>query len=199
VTTTFFLVRHAAHDNLGSYLAGRSVDVSLGKDGRAQAQRLAARMRRERFDAIHTSPRKRTCETAVFIGDAVGLAEEIEPDLDEIDFGEEWCGRTFDELNGDPAWRSWNSDRANARTPAGEALADVQVRMCRHMQSVRAAYAEGAVVLVSHADPIKAAIAGQLRLPIETIDRFDIAPASLSTLVVGDWGAKLLQLNEVTP
>jgi hypothetical protein len=26
---------------------------------------------------------------------------------------------------------------------------------------------------------------------------FDISPASISTLVVGDWGAKVLSMNEV--
>ena len=39
MTTTFFLVRHAAHDNLGGYLAGRMEGVRLGPDGRAQAER----------------------------------------------------------------------------------------------------------------------------------------------------------------
>jgi broad specificity phosphatase PhoE len=195
--TTFFLVRHAAHDNLGSYLAGRLVDPSLGEDGRAQAKRLAKRMRRERFEAIHTSPRKRTRETAARIAAAVDLSEQVAPDLDEIDFGADWCGRTFDELNADPRWREWNSDRAAAKTPSGESLAGVQERVCRHMRCLSADTRERAVVLVSHADVIKAAVAGQIGLPLEAIDRLEIAPASVTTLVVGDWGAKLIGLNEV--
>jgi broad specificity phosphatase PhoE len=195
--TTFFLVRHAAHDNLGLYLAGRLVDPSLGEDGRAQAKRLAERMRRERFEAIHTSPRKRTRETAARIAATVDLTEEVEPDLDEIDFGADWCGRTFDELAGDPRWREWNRDRAAAKTPTGESLADVQERVCRHMRCLSAGTRERAVVLVSHADVIKAAVAGQIGLPLAAIDRLEIAPASVTTLVVGDWGAKLIGLNEV--
>ena len=48
VTTTFFLVRHAAHDNLGAYLAGRMPGVRLGEAGSAQAGRLAKRHERAR-------------------------------------------------------------------------------------------------------------------------------------------------------
>ncbi|RUV20061.1 histidine phosphatase family protein, partial [Mesorhizobium sp. M5C.F.Ca.IN.020.32.2.1] len=35
MTTTFFLIRHAAHDNVGAYLAGRMAGVCLGDTGRA--------------------------------------------------------------------------------------------------------------------------------------------------------------------
>ncbi|MDR6758664.1 broad specificity phosphatase PhoE [Mycoplana sp. BE70] len=40
MTTTFFLVRHAAHDNVGRFLAGRAGGVALSEPGRAQARRL---------------------------------------------------------------------------------------------------------------------------------------------------------------
>jgi broad specificity phosphatase PhoE len=51
-------------------------------------------------------------------------------------------------------------------------------------------------VLVSHADVLKAALAHWLGLSLDSLQRFDIAPASLSTVAVGDWGAKVLSLNE---
>jgi broad specificity phosphatase PhoE len=194
--TTFFLVRHAAHDNVGSFLAGREVDVPLGAAGREQAERLALRMSRERADMIHTSPRRRTRETAAAVAAAMGLRETVAENLDEIDFGKEWCGRSFDDLNCEPLWRTWNKERAMARTPAGESLADVQRRVVGHMERVRGDAPEKSAVLVSHADPIKLALAHYLELRVESIDRFDIAPASISAIVVGDWGAKLLGLNE---
>src|SRR4051794_41277214 len=56
MTTTFFLLRHAAHDNLGSYLAGRTPGICLGPAGRAQALRLAERMRRGPFQGIFSQP-----------------------------------------------------------------------------------------------------------------------------------------------
>ncbi len=54
-----------------------------------------------------------------------------------------------------------------------------------------------ALVLVSHADVIKAAVCHFLGMPIESWTRFDIGPASITTVVTGDWGAKLIGLNEV--
>lgn len=196
MTTTFLLVRHAAHDNVGGFLAGREVDVPLGEAGRAQAKRLAKRMSREPVRRLYSSPRVRTRETAAAIASAIKLPEEVAADLDEIDFGESWCGRTFDDLNREAAWRRWNAERATARTPAGESLADVQQRVVNLIEAVRNAAAGSAIVLVSHADVIKLAVAYFMGLPLAGIDRFDIAPASISTLVVGDWGAKLIGLNE---
>ncbi|MQU81851.1 histidine phosphatase family protein, partial [Sinorhizobium meliloti] len=64
MTTTFLLVRHAAHDRVGCFLAGRTGDVPLGIAGREQAQRLAARLAGEGIGSIYASPRKRTQETA---------------------------------------------------------------------------------------------------------------------------------------
>jgi broad specificity phosphatase PhoE len=195
--TTFFLVRHAAHDDVGRFLAGRSVGISLGEAGRAQAGRIAERMRRERFDAIHASPRERTQETAAAISSACGVAPvETAIALDEIDFGD-WSGRTFDELNNDPDWGHWNAERSVARTPGGETMLDVQSRVLSCMERLAKDHHGEALVLVSHADVIKAAVCHCLGLPLDGCFRFDVAPASITTIVTGDWGAKLIGLNEV--
>jgi len=56
---------------------------------------------------------------------------------------------------------------------------------------------EQSVILVSHSDVIKAALLYHLGMPIDSYSRFDISPASVSTLIVGDWGSKILRMNEV--
>jgi probable phosphoglycerate mutase len=197
MTTTFFMVRHAAQDNVDGILAGRSSGVVLGESGLAQAARLGQRLRRERFDAIHASPRERTRETAIAIAGAYGLREiHANPALDEIDFGE-WSGRAFEELASDPDWRQWNEDRARARAPGGETMIEVQARVVSCMESLAKQHRGGALVLVSHADVIKATVCHYLGLPVEGCFRFDIAPASVTTIVTGDWGGKVLGLNEI--
>jgi probable phosphoglycerate mutase len=50
---------------------------------------------------------------------------------------------------------------------------------------------------VSHSDVIKAALLYHLGMPIDAYGRLEIEPASISTLVVGEWGSKILRLNEV--
>src|SRR4051812_49723617 len=94
-------------------------------------------MGRESAVAIHSSPRRRTRETAAAIGAEMGIDEEVAFELDEIDFGVDWCGRAFDDLNTDARWRQWNEARSTARTPAGEALSDVQRRIVGHMEHMR--------------------------------------------------------------
>ncbi|MER8482124.1 histidine phosphatase family protein [Mesorhizobium sp. M1322] len=196
MTTTFFLIRHAAHDNVGDYLAGRMAGVCLGDTGKAQALRLAGHMAPKPLAAICCSPRERTLETAKPIAvacspDKITICQE----LDEIDFGA-WSGKTFEELNQDADWRVWNSRRQQARTPGGETMLDVQQRVTSLMQQLRKRYQNQSVALVSHADVIKAAVCKVLGLPLGDCFRFDIDPASITTVVSGDWGSKLIRLNE---
>jgi probable phosphoglycerate mutase len=198
MTTTFFLVRHAAHDNVGAFLAGRAEGIHLGPEGRSQAGRLAQRMRRERFESIHASPRERTQETANAIGEACGVAVQTAPALDEVDFGE-WSGKTFEVLNEDSSWRHWNERRDIARTPNGESMSGVMDRVTGFMEGLRARHPTGAVVLVSHADVIKSAVCHVLGLPADRCFRFEISPASITAVAWGDWGSKLLSLNEPSP
>jgi broad specificity phosphatase PhoE len=197
MTTTMFLLRHAAHDNVGSYLAGRSPGILLGPAGHAQAQRLGTRMRREKFAAIFSSPRERTWETAKAVSDESRIGPvELRDELDEVDFGS-WSGKTFNELADDPRWGQWNSARAKAVTPAGESMETVQQRVCNCMDTLVGRFPAAAVVLVSHADVIKAAICKVLGLSTDHCCRFVIDPASISTVVIGSWGSKLLRLNEI--
>ncbi|TIP83886.1 MAG: histidine phosphatase family protein [Mesorhizobium sp.] len=196
MTTKFLLIRHAAHDNVGDYLAGRMAGVCLGETGRAQALRLASHMAPEPLAAICCSPRERTMETAKPIAIACNPEKiTICQELDEIDFGA-WSGKTFEELNQDADWRVWNSQRQQARTPGGETMLDVQQRVISLMQKLRKHYQNQSVALISHADVIKAAVCKVLGLPLGDCFRFDIDPASITTVVSGDLGSKLIRLNE---
>ncbi|MFL5011000.1 histidine phosphatase family protein [Rhizobium sp.] len=198
MTVTFFLVRHAAHDNVGNFLAGCTAGISLGEAGRSQVQRLGQRLRREDITEIYTSPRERTRETAEGIASACGLSlPQTDNALDEVNFGD-WSGKTFEALNDDPLWRRWNTTRSLTRTPGGETMLDVQTRIFGLMETLASGGDKNRIALVSHADVIKAGVSHVLGLPIDAWPRFDIAPASVTTVVIGDWGAKVMTLNEVT-
>ncbi|MCG5486208.1 MAG: phosphoglycerate mutase family protein [Sinorhizobium meliloti] len=196
MTTTFLLVRHAAHDRVGCFLAGRTGDVPLGTAGREQAQRLAARLAGEGIGSIYASPRKRTQETAAAIAAASEVAEVVTTEaLDEVDFGD-WSGKTFDVLDTDPLWRRWNAMRSLVRAPGGETMLDVQCRAVGLVAALAQRHGKEKVALVSHADVIKTLVCHILGLSADAWPRFEIAPASVSVLVMGDWGAKILTLNE---
>lgn len=196
MTTTFHLVRHAAHDGVGSVLCGRMPGVTLGSTGREQARRLGHRFAGEAIAAVQSSPLERARETAEPIAAGTGCTVEVNESITEIELGA-WSGRRFMELRDDPAWSSWNTARAVSRPPGGETMLEAQTRIVHTMEALRGAYRERAVVLVSHGDVIKAALLYHLGLPVDAYPRIEIEPASVSTLVVGDWGAKVVRLNEV--
>lgn len=200
MSTVFLLVRHAAHDNVGGFLAGRMSGVKLGPDGRAQAERLAQSLRHEAIAAIHASPQQRTQETALAIAAAQGIGRiATAPELDEIAFGAAWQGRDFPTLEQDPAWRQWNSQRSLARTPGGERMLDVQARAMNLIERLLPRHENQSVALVTHADVIKALVSYIVGLPIDAWPRLEIEPASVSRIVIGDWGAKLIGLNQPAP
>ena len=195
MTTTVLLARHAAHDRLDRVLCGRMPGVSLSGEGRAQAGRLAERLARRHPTALYTSPLDRARETAAPLAARLGLDPRVAEGLAEIDVGD-WTGRSFDELRGDPAWTAWNTRRSLARPPGGETMLAVQARAVGWLERARAGHGDETIALVSHADVIKAVLAHYLGLPLDQIGRFEVGPASTSTLVVGDWGAKVQALNE---
>ena len=195
MTTTFLLVRHAAHDRVGTVLCGRMPGIHLGEAGREQARRLAEGFTNETVASVQSSPLERALETAEPIAAAAGRSVEVNDGIVEIDFGP-WTGQTFAALNGDPQWAGWNGARSVSRPPGGETMLEAQARVVAVLERLRSAYGGRKVVLVSHQDVIKAALLYHLGLPIDAYARIDIDPASVSTLAVGDWGAKVIRMNE---
>lgn len=198
MTTTFFLIRHASHGLLGRVLTGRTLDVSLSPEGRDQAQRLGCRFSGEPISAVQSSPQARCQETAAPIAQSVKRPVELAEAVDEIDIGE-WTGRDLETLASDPRWQCWNEARSTTRAPGGETMSEVQDRVIAHLTRVRASHPEGQIVVVSHADVIRAAVLYYLGASLDLFHRIEISPAGISTLVIGDWGAKVFSLNEIVP
>jgi broad specificity phosphatase PhoE len=188
-------VRHGAHDLLGRVLVGRN-DVSLNDKGRAQAARVAERLEREDIAAVLSSPRTRTQETAEVIGAAVGRPVQIEEAINEVDIGA-WTGRTFEELQNEPSWQRWNDARLVARPPGGESMLQVQVRMVDAMERVRATAPGSRNVIVSHSDPIRAAVLYYLGMSVDEFGRIEISPCAVTTIAVGNRGPRVVSLNEI--
>lgn len=197
--TTFLLVRHGAHDWVGRGIAGRQPDVSLNAEGRRQAQELVQRLAGVALDAIYCTPQPRTQQTAQPLAAARGLPLQVRDAFDEVDMGE-WVGKSFRELEalGEP-WRHWCERRASAHPPGGEPFAEVPRRSMAGLRQLRDAHPEGNVLIVSHGDVIKAMVASCLNMSFDDLERFDIAPASVSTLAMAaDW-MQLRLLNAQGP
>jgi broad specificity phosphatase PhoE len=196
--TTFLLVRHAAHQQLDHVLVGRMAGVTLAEEGREQARRLARFLLADRITAVQSSPRERAQETAAPIASQAALPVNIASALDELDVGD-WTGPSFAVLNDDAGWIAWNTARGTARPPNGESMAELQRRILAHLQVLHEASPGGRIVLVSHAEVIRAAVLHALRMPLDDFARIEIAPASISTLAVDRCGCELVALNRAVP
>lgn len=193
MTATVLLVRHAAHEHQGVTQVGRMDGVRLGPKRESHLGWLKARFAREPLTAVRASPIARAQETAAAL--AGGLPVETDPALTEVDFGR-WTGVTFEALEADPEWRQWNASKSTFRIPGGETVLEMQGRMVDAVDRARRDHTGGTVAIVSHGDPIKSVIAYHLGAPVDRIDDFEVDHPSVSGLVVGDWGAKVLFVNE---
>lgn len=197
MAAVFLLIRHAAHVHLDRLFSGRLPGVPLSEEGRAQAARLGAALAATGIDRIEHSPLDRTRETAAAIAAARSVTPPMaaaEP-LIELDLGD-WTGRSWREFGDDPAWRAWNERRGSARVPGGETMGEAQARIVDHLKTLAAREDGRTIAVVTHADMIRAAVAHVLGLPLDHLLRFDVDPASVTRVVWGDWGARLMSLNE---
>jgi probable phosphoglycerate mutase len=191
--TRLIFIRHAATDAVGRRIAGRSA-VPLNDVGRAQADRLAHRLVAEAIDVVYTSPEERARDTARPLAAARGLEAIAAPELDEIDYGD-WTGRNFGDLAALPEWLAFNTMRSVTRIPNGELIIEVQQRVVGFIDRVRSGRLGESLALVSHAEPIRAALAYYLGVPIDLALRYDVDPASVSIIELGSGGPRVRSLN----
>ncbi|HLS80232.1 MAG TPA: histidine phosphatase family protein [Steroidobacter sp.] len=201
MSTRFLLVRHGACERMDDLLFGRVIDVPLSRRGRMQSARLAQGVDGLPVLRIEASPRVRAQQTAQPMAERLGCTVLPCAELDEVDFGR-WAGQPFQELALDPEWRRWNQQRDSACTPAGETMAGVQKRIVDHMRRLAAeslrAHANDVVVLVTHAEVIRAALLYCLHEPFGRYATLRIDPACVSTVEVSARAMRVLGVNRST-
>ena len=195
--TVALFVRHGVTGTTGKVLPGRARGLHLADAGRAQAEAVAERLARlEKVDAVYSSPLERTRETAAAIGRRLGLKVTAERGLLECDFGE-WTGAELKALVKLPEWRTVQRYPSGFRFPKGESFKEMQTRITETVARLRARHPGQTVVLVSHADPIKAAVADAAGTPLDLFQRLVISPCSVTAIAYGDGGPVVLSVNSL--
>jgi probable phosphoglycerate mutase len=179
--TTFFLIRHGAHDWLGRELVGRKAGVPLNEEGREQAQAIARQLAAVSLDAIYASPLERALETAAPLAAQTRLPVQVDESFHEIDFGR-WTGRTFADLEADSLWQDWNTARATACGAGGETMASAQARALAGLGRLARKHAHGRVAVFSHGDVIKAILAHDRGLSLNDLTAIAVDPGSISEI-----------------
>jgi broad specificity phosphatase PhoE len=173
------LVRHGHHDLVDRVLCGRMPGVPLNEFGCRQMANTAEILRRHAPLVVQSSPQRRALQSAVIIANRCGCAVEIASGFDEIDVGR-WTGAAFADLVSDRQWRKWNERRGSARPPGGESMTALQRRVIVHLEQFGGQ--SGTMVIVSHAEPIRAALMYYLGIPLGNFHSVAIDPASISTI-----------------
>ena len=193
--TTVLLVRHGRTPTTGKVLPGRAKGLHLSDEGRRQAEAAAERIASlGSVDALYCSPLERTRETAAPIAKALSMRAVTDRGLLECDFGY-WTGQSLAKLSKLPEWRTVQQAPSTFRFPGGESFTEMQVRMVSAIDRIRAAHPGGTVVCVSHADPIKAAVAHALGTHIDLFQRIVISTCSVSVLAWHAGGPIVLAVN----
>lgn len=182
---TFLLIRHGLCDHVGRELAGRRADVHLNEAGRTQAVRLAEQLRDLTLDCVISSPLPRARETAEPLVQGRQLPLQIDDRLTEIDYGE-WTGKQLTELAGIDSWSRYNALRSVTRIPQGELMLEVQSRAISALEDRRKSYPDGRCAVFTHGDVIRSAVAHFAGIPLDLFHRLEIAPASVSVVVVSE-------------
>ncbi|MGE5221578.1 MAG: histidine phosphatase family protein [Omnitrophica WOR_2 bacterium] len=196
----FLLVRHGENNFVKKgRLAGRLPGVHLNEKGIAQAQAvadaLAQRLKETPVKAVYSSPMERAMETAVPIGKALGLEVIPRPGLIEVDIGD-WQNKTVKGLSRLKVWRVVQRTPSLFQFPNGESFAHAQHRICDEIQALMQQHdPKDILICVSHADPIKLAVSYYIGQPLDLFQRLSVAPASITTLYVGEMGSNLMALN----
>ena len=195
--TLVLLCRHGLTQTTGAVLPGRAPGLHLSDDGRRQAEALARRLGAlRRVAAVYASPLERARETALPSARALGLALRIERGLTECDFGE-WTGQKLARLTRRPEWQAVQRHPSGFRFPGGESFTGMQARLAGTLERLVRGHPGRAVVAVSHADPIKAALAHALGMHLDLFQRLVIAPASVTVIAYRAEGPRVLTVNSL--
>ena len=193
--TTVILVRHGQTPTTGTSLPGRAPGLHLADRGVEQAQAAAARIAAlDKVTAVYASPLERTRETAAPIAKALGLRVRTERGLLEADFGE-WTGRALKDLAKLPEWKAVQQYPSGFRFPEGESFTEMQVRITTTLARLAQLHRGETIVAVSHADPIKAALADALGTHLDLFQRIVVSPCSVSVIWYAPAGPVVLTSN----
>jgi probable phosphoglycerate mutase len=171
--TLVLLVRHGVTPTTGTLLPGRAPGLHL-----------------------YASPLERARETAAPIARARHMAVRIERDLADLDNGD-WTGWSLDRARRRPEWEIVQRHPSGFRFPGGESFMEMQTRMTDAVRRLVERYRGQTIVVVSHADPIKAFVAHALGTPLDLFQRVVIAPASITVVACGRGGAAVLTVNSI--
>lgn len=183
------LIRHSESvGNRELRLQGRT-DFPLTERGRRQAETLAAALARLPLKAVYSSPVARALDTAQAIAGRLGLEVQVEPALQEYDFGE-LSGLTWPQIQvrRPQLIEQLLSDTAEyPHYPGEEGREPFRERVCGALWGISERHAgDEAVAVVTHAGPIAVFLLDVLQRSYERPIPFTLENASITTVEIAE-------------
>jgi 2,3-bisphosphoglycerate-dependent phosphoglycerate mutase len=153
--TTILLARHGETDWNSERRWQGHADRPLNEVGREQARELAETLTDRAIDVVYSSDLLRAHETALIVGERLGLAVEVDPGLREVDVGD-WAGRLLTEIEeADPAgFARWQEGRKAWN--GGESYEEMGERVVAAVLRLAARHPGETVLIVTHGGAIRA-------------------------------------------
>ncbi|MGB8033598.1 MAG: histidine phosphatase family protein [Nitrososphaeraceae archaeon] len=178
-------MRHGqADNNVNRILVGRYIESHLTEYGKQQVADTSKYLKNVPIEKVYVSPVTRTVETAKIVCKLLGMSYEIDERLYEIDLGK-LVGMHFEEIihkHGNLFLKFYNEDDAMLARYGVESFASVKSRVRHLLDEIIKIQQDKNVLLITHLDPIKAAISILLDLKAEALYRWHIRNASLTIL-----------------
>jgi len=178
-------MRHGqADNNVNRILVGRYIESHLTEYGKQQVVDTSKYLKNVPIEKVYVSPVTRTVETAKIVCKLLGMSYEIDERLYEIELGK-LVGMHFEEIihkHGNLFLKFYNEDDAMLARYGVESFASVKSRVKHLLDEIIKIQQDKNVLLITHLDPIKAAISILLDLKAEALYRWHIRNASLTIL-----------------
>ena len=179
-------MRHGqAESNVGRILAGRHMESHLTERGRQQVVDSANQLVKNiAIEKVYVSPVIRTVETAQIVCQILGTDYVIDERLCETEMGQ-LVGMNYEEVTtkyGDVLTRFYSDYDPVLERFGVETFDSVKHRIKNLLDDLLQKHEDSNVLIVTHLDPIKAALATLLDLSPQSLHRWNIRNASLTIL-----------------
>lgn len=199
--TVILFLRHAHSEANGAgILAGQISGIHLSNIGRKQAKTFARNYADMYFSEIHISPLERCRETISPYLDHVKKNSKkrisvIENrNFIEMDYGS-WSGMKLRKLTLLPLWRRIQRNPSTVTFPGGESFIALNKRVHKGLLAIARKNPRGQVLVVTHADVIKLALASALKMELNDFQKIAIDPASVSAIEIDGNAFRVLTMN----
>jgi probable phosphoglycerate mutase len=176
-------MRHGqAENNVNRILVGRHIESHLTEYGRQQVEDTARYLQNVPIEKLYVSPVIRTVETAKIVSKILGINYEIDERLYEIDLGR-LVGMNYDDIidkYGNLFLKFYAETDSTLSNYGVESFSAVKRRIKALMDEITDKEHDKNVLLISHLDPIKAAISVLLDLKPQALFHWNIRNAALT-------------------